>query len=293
MKLWHDISPNLITIENLFKSFYLFRKGKTKSNDLLLYERNLEDNLFDLYEKLKSKRYKPGPYTGFYINDPKVRLIHKANIEDRVVHHLTGQKLEEIFEPTYIAHSYACRKNKGTHKGVLDLQRFTKKVSRNNTRACFALKCDIKKFFASVNHGILFKEILSKRVKDKEFLNLLKKIIYSFYSDQPGRGLPIGNLTSQHFANIYLNELDQFIKHKLKVKYYLRYTDDFIILSPDKKYLTTLLPAIEKFLKEELFLDLHPKKIKFLNLEISISFLCPGPYTKKNLRLIISICFLK
>lgn len=236
------------------------------------FEYNLENNLFNLYEKLKNKTYIPGKYSSFYVHDPKQRLIHKAPVLDRVVHHLVSKKLEEIFEPTFIAHSYSCRDGKGTHKGLRDLQRFTKKVGKNNTNECWALKCDIKKFFASVNQDILFK-ILSKKIADSDFLSLIFKIIYSFSQGNTKKGMPIGNLTSQLFANIYLNELDQYVKHKLRIRFYLRYMDDFIILSDKKFRLTELIPVIKNFLKVNLDLELHPDKIKIINLNHGIDFL--------------------
>lgn len=221
--------------------------------------------------------FQPGEYIGFYIKDPKIRLIHKATVRDRVVHHIVSNELGPIFEPTFIAHSYSCRKNKGTHKGVLALQRMALKVSKNNSRTCWSVKCDVKKFFASVDHKILF-GILSKRIKDVDFLNLLWKIIDSFYSDRTvdlnhKKGIPIGNLTSQYFSNIYLNELDQFIKHKLRVKFYVRYADDFIILSESREYLEKIILPIEQFIVEKLNLQLHPNKIIFGKLNSGIDFL--------------------
>lgn len=244
---------------------------------MLLFERNLGQNLSDLYDTLKQKTYYPGEYVGFYIKDPKIRLIHKATVRDRVVHHIVSQMLEPIFEPTFIAHSYSCRKDKGTHRGVLALQKMVRKVSKNNSSICWSLKCDIRKFFASVNQKILF-EILSRKIKDEDFLNLLWKIIDSFHSDRTldlnnKKGIPIGNLTSQFFSNIYMNELDQFIKHELKVKYYLRYADDFIILSEDRQYLENLILSIENFLIKQLDLELHPNKIVFSKLRGGIDFL--------------------
>ncbi len=272
MKVYHNIYDNLITLENIFLSYSEFKEGKKKTKALIIFERHLEDNLFSLYEELQNRTYTPGSYTGFFITDPKVRQIHKASIKDRIVHHIVSRGLEEIFEPTFIAHSFSCRKNKGTHKGVMSLYAFARKVSKNNTRACWALKCDIRKFFASVNHEILFK-ILSKKIDDTDYLTILKKIIDSFNSGEINRGLPIGNLTSQFFANIYMNEFDQFVKHHLKIQYYLRYTDDFIFLSEDKAYLDNLLPKVKEYVKDSLDIELHPQKIIMSKYEKGIDFL--------------------
>jgi len=272
MKIYKDIYKRLTSIENIYFSFLEFRKDKKRSSEILKFERYIEDNLFSIYDKLKNKAYIPGEYSAFRITDPKMRLIHKAPLEDRIIHHVLCRGLEEIYEPIFIAHSYSCRKNKGTHKGVRDLFRFTKIVSRNNTRACWALKCDIRKFFASVDQNVLL-EILNKKIKDDDYLNILKLIIYGFNLCHENVGLPIGNLTSQYFANIYMNEFDQFVKHKLKVKYYIRYTDDFIILSQNKNYLTGLLDEMRYFLKYRLKIELHPDKIKFYTLKSGIDFL--------------------
>lgn len=273
MKIWNNLYNDLTTIEAILSGFEKFKKGKRKTPELLTFEKETNDNLSIFQNTLKNKTYSPGKYIKFYINDPKVRLIHKATLRDRIVHHVLSVGLEQIFEPIFIANSFACRKNKGTHKGVQKLAELTRKVSRNNTRACFALKCDIRKFFASIDHTILY-NLLTKKIADRDYLSILKKIIDSFQTDgEKNKGLPIGNLTSQYFGNIYMNELDQFIKHKLKIKYYLRYTDDFIILSPDKKYLEELLPEIVDFLKTKLELELHPDKIKFTTLAHGIDFL--------------------
>ncbi|KKS14254.1 MAG: Retron-type reverse transcriptase [Candidatus Daviesbacteria bacterium GW2011_GWB1_41_5] len=269
--------PKLITKKNIFRGWKEFLVGKKKKKDVIIFQSNLEENLSNLYTSLKQKTYRPGGYTGFYVRDPKIRLIHKATVSDRVVHHIVSIVLEIIYEQTFYAHSYSCRKNKGTHRGVIALQKMALKASRNNTRTCWALKCDVKKFFASVNQQILF-EILNRRIKDKDFLDLLHKIINSFYSDRADdlsnkKGIPIGNLTSQLFSNIYLDDLDQFIKHKLKVKYYIRYADDFVFLSHDKNYLENLVTPVKEFLKKELDLELHPDKILFKKLVGGIDFL--------------------
>lgn len=277
MKVWHNLYPKLITKKNIFRGWREFLVGKKKKKDVIYFQHNLEENLSTLYTSLKKQTYKPGLYTGFYVCDPKIRLIHKATVPDRVVHHIVSIILEKIYEPTFYAHSYSCRKDKGTHRGVIALQKMAKKVSKNNTRTCWVLKCDIKKFFASVNQRILF-EILKRRIKDQDFLELLHKIINGFYSDRTidlsnKKGIPIGNLTSQLFSNIYMDDLDQFIKHKLKIKYYIRYADDFMILSHDKTELEDLVGPIQTFLKHGLDLDLHPDKIIYRKLTSGVDFL--------------------
>lgn len=197
-----------------------------------------------------------------------MRQIHKATVTDRLVHHLVSNYLEKIFEPTFITHSYSSRKYKGTHKAVLTFQGMANRLSNCGQNTCWVLKLDIKKFFASVNHQILI-QILSKKISDRDFLNLLQKIIKSF----PEKGIPIGNLTSQHFANIYLNTLDEFITKKLGIPYYIRYADDFIILSQDRNYLLNLIPAIKNFLESELNLTLHPQKIILRKFRSGVDFL--------------------
>ena len=267
----HSNYLNLISIENLFQAWSEFRKGKTKRLDVQEFERHLEDNLFDLFNSLKNKTYRHGDYQSFYVQDPKQRHIHKARVSDRVVHHLLYTFLYNLFDKSFVYDSYSCRLNKGTHKGVKRLEEFTRKVSRNYTNNCFALKLDIKKFFASIDHKILIK-LLEKKIIDKDILWLLAQIIFSFNLNEE-KGIPLGNLTSQIFANIYLNELDQFVKHKLKIKYYLRYADDFLILSETKNYLLQYINELKKYLVNELELELHPKKIISRKLNWGIDFL--------------------
>lgn len=236
------------------------------------FEWQLEENIFALHHLLRARHYHHGPYEAFYIQDPKQRLIHKATVQDRVLHHAIFKVLNPIFEPTFIAHSYSCRIDKGTHKGVISLSNMLRKVSKNNTGACFALKCDVRKFFASVDQNILI-NILERKIADKTMLSLLRKIVYSFDKAEPRKGLPIGNLTSQLFANVYMNEFDQFIKHELRVKHYVRYTDDFVIVSDNTDYLYSLLPRIRKFLSDKLALNLHPNKVSVRKYSQGIDFL--------------------
>ncbi|MBI2007253.1 MAG: group II intron reverse transcriptase domain-containing protein [Candidatus Blackburnbacteria bacterium] len=250
-----------ISINNLFQAWNEFRKGKSKRKDVQVFARSLEDNLFSLQQNLKDKIYSHGGYQSFYVQDPKQRHIHKAAVADRVVHHLLYKFLYQIFDPAFIYDSYSCRLGRGTHKGVDRLVKLLRKASRNNTRVCWALKCDIRKFFHSMDHEILI-DLLRKKIKDENILWLLAEVVNSFHSELGKRkGIPLGNLTSQIFANIYLNEFDQFIKHKLKTRYYLRYADDFLILSPDKPELLQYIDILKSFLLDNLDLELHPKKI--------------------------------
>ncbi len=172
---------SLISIDNLFQAWEEFKKGKRKKYDVMVFERNLEDNLFNLHQKLKSKTYKHGPYQEFYVNDPKRRHIHKAEVNDRIVHHLLYKYLYNVFDKTFIFDSYSCRLGKGTHKAVLRLEKFARIVSKNYTQDCWALKLDIRKFFASVDHEIL-KKLISKKVKDPAILRLVNQVIESFQS---------------------------------------------------------------------------------------------------------------
>ncbi|MGH8916864.1 MAG: reverse transcriptase domain-containing protein, partial [Actinomycetes bacterium] len=230
------IEPN-----SLFQAWKEFRLGKGKRLDVQEFERYLEDNLFDLHKSLEKKTYRHGGYHAFYVQDPKRRHIHKAQVKDRIVHHLLYQYLYSLFDKTFIYDSYSCRVEKGTHKGVERLAQFSRIVSRNYSSTCWALKCDIRKFFASVDHQILL-TLLKDKKEDSDILWLLSQIIDSFQSDRgKGSGIPLGNLTSQVFANIYMNELDQFVKHTLKIKYYIRYADDFVLLSNNKDDLLKLI----------------------------------------------------
>jgi len=259
MKTYNNIFNEIISSENLFLAWDAFKKDKRNKSDVMAFEWNLEKNIFQLHRELQNKTYKHGPYAGFYINDPKRRHIHKALVRDRILHHAIFSVINPIFEPTFINSSFSCRIGFGTHKGVDFLQKIIRKVSRNGKNPCFMLKCDIKKFFDSVDHAILL-SIMEKRIKDNGAMWLLRSVIES-YETNYAKGIPIGNLTSQFFANIYMNEFDYFIKHRLKIKNYARYTDDFVIVGENRKCLKDLLPTVNGFLKNNLLLNLHPNKI--------------------------------
>ena len=229
------------------------------------------DNIISLHQDLTNCVYHHGPYQAFNINDPKPRNIHKASVRDRLLHHAIYRVLYPFFDRTFISDSFSCRLNKGTHKALNRFRKFGYKVSKNNTKTCWVLKCDIKKFFDNIDHEILI-YILKGYIPDKDIIWLLSDIIRSF-SSKPNKGLPLGNLTSQLLVNIYMNQFDQFVKHKLKVKYYIRYADDFVVLSQDKSWLEELFPKVGDFLSENFKLNLHPDKIFIKTLNSGIDFL--------------------
>ena len=219
------------------------------------------DNIFALRRALLKKTYVHGGYQAFNISDPKPRSIHKASVRDRLLHHLLYQPLYPHFDRLFIYDSYSCRDNKGTHKAMARFRVFARKVSKNNTRTCWILKCDIRKFFASIDHGIL-KAILAKHIADADLLWLIGQVIDSFHLEGAlGIGLPLGNLTSQLFVNVYMNEFDQFVKRELKVGPYIRYADDFVFLSENKTALQEIIPVVSSFLNERLKLSMHPNKV--------------------------------
>jgi len=255
IKFSHSFN-DIISIENLLEAWNEFIKGKRKRKDVREFSLNLIDNVISLYNDLASHNYVHGSYQAFKISDPKPRDIHKASVRDRLLHHAIYRILYPFFDRIFISDSFSCRLNKGTHRALNRFRSFAYKVSKNNTRVCWILKCDIKKFFANIDHEILT-NILAKYIPDENVLWLLKQIIESFYSIKPGTGLPLGNLTSQLLVNIYMNEFDRFVKHKLKVKYYVRYADDFVIFLESKRGVENLLSKIRQFLNENLKLNLY------------------------------------
>ena len=195
------------------------------------------DNIIALHRDLKTRTYHHSPYHQFIIADPKPRLIHKATVRDRVVHRAVYRALYWHFHPRFIHDSYSCRLGRGTHKALDRFRSLAYQASQNHTKTLWVLKCDIKKFFTSIDQTILL-NLLQTHVTDPDSMNLIREIISSFHSTKPNVGLPLGNLTSQLFANVYLDELDQFIKHDLKQKFYVCYADDFLVLSLSESFLT-------------------------------------------------------
>lgn len=222
------------------------------------FEANREDNLFHAIEVLKDGTYQPGEYRVFKVWEPKERIIMALPFFDRVIQHMIVNFIEPIFEKRFLFHSYACRKGKGVHEASKTLSKWIYELEVVQGKKIYAIKGDIHHYFQSVSHDILKAEI-RRYISDKALLKILDRIIDHNGIFPPGVGIPVGNLTSQLFANVYLNKLDQFVKHELKVKYYVRYMDDFIILSEDPAELRRLLAIIEEFLRRELRLELNPK----------------------------------
>ena len=262
---------DVISVENLFFSWKIFRRGKRSKKDVAEFELNLEDNIFCLHEELVAGRWKPDPYIEFYVQDPKLRKIHKASVRDRVLYQAVYATLYQIFDKHFIHDSYSSRDKKGTHRGVKRFEGFARKATENHTRAGFALKCDIRKFFDSIDHDVLI-SIIKRKVRDEKFLGLIIRIVKSF-SVTEGKGLPLGNVTSQVLANIYFNEFDQYVKHVLKIVYYIRYCDDFVLLGNSREFLENSIPRIGLFLYEKLKLELHPRKVIMRKIHHGVDFL--------------------
>lgn len=254
-------------------SWQEFLNGKRKRKDVAKFSIHFMDNILALYYELREKTYKHGSYHAFKINDPKPRDIHKASVRDRIVHHAIYKSLYPYFEKKFIFDSYSCRDDKGTHRAINRFREFGWRTSLNHNKTVWVLQCDIKKFFASIDHKIL-KTILIKHIIDKDILWLLSQIIDSFRSkEEEDVSLPLGNVTSQLLINVYMNEFDQYIKRELKIKYYIRYADDFLILSTDKTYLESLIPKISLYLQSNLKLSLHKNKIRIKTFSSGIDFL--------------------
>jgi retron-type reverse transcriptase len=270
MKRIGNLYQQVYSFDNLLISYYAARKRKSAKNYAIDFEWNLEKELLQIQKELRDKTYEPGKYQQFKIYDPKLRDIFVAPFHDRIVHHALYNVIEPIFDKGFIYDSYACRKGKGTHQGMLRLKSFLMSLNKKcGGRDFYVLKCDIRKYFDSVDKDILF-SLLTRKIKDKDILWLVNKIINSTFGS---KGMPIGNLTSQLFANVYLNELDKFIKHNLKVKYYVRYVDDFILLSESRRQLKEWRNLVREFLKNELLLELHPQKQEICPAKIGVDFL--------------------
>jgi RNA-directed DNA polymerase len=268
---------------NLVIAWRKARKGKTNVYYVKEFEKNLEKNLLDLYYELKNKTYRPKPLVNFILRDPKTRKISKSDFRDRIVHHAICNIIEPIFERIFINDSCANRIGKGNLFALERFEKFIRKVSRNgkingwfnsNQVKGRCLKCDIKHYFEEVDHEILI-NIIKRKIADEGIIWLIKEILNNVSVQLGGeskKGMPLGNLTSQFFANIYLNELDYFVKHILKAKYYIRYVDDFVILHESKEQLGIWKEQIDRFLREKLKIELHPQKSRIIPLSKGIDF---------------------
>ena len=250
-----------LTYEKLLDAHIKSRKGKGYRKEIILFNLKQEEYIMWLYEKLKNKTYKHGGYSEFYVTEPKVRKIEKSRYLDRIVHRwVVDNFLEPCYVPKFINTSYACLKERGMHRAALYVKD-TMKHCKIKWDEYYILKMDVAKYFDNINKKILLK-ILERNIKDPDLMWLIKEILYA---NKREKGLEIGNYTSQMFANIYLNEIDQYVKHKLKVKYYCRYLDDSIVIVKTKKEAKEILEKIRKYLKENLELELNKKTQIFKN----------------------------
>jgi RNA-directed DNA polymerase len=277
---------SLFSFARVHRAWLDCRKGKRNHRSALEFESRLEESLFQLTAELQGGTYQPGPSTCFITERPKLREIFAASFRDRVVHHLIVSHLNPLWEPAFIHDSCACRKEKGTHAAVLRVQSFFRKCSANGTRACWFLHADVRSFFMRIDKQILYDRLIARLRKRKppwagEMEWLLERVVFrdpapdalrrgqlrlfdlvpehkSLFHTANRTGLPIGNYTSQFFANVYLDVLDQYAKHVLKVPYYLRYVDDVVMVSRDRNQLEEWEGRMGELLGAELRLEWNP-----------------------------------
>lgn len=280
MKTVKNIYSDIASFENLLMSAHQAAKGKKECEYVLKFFSKLEDHLHDLRNELVDQSYQPGEYSTFFIYEPKKRKISAAPFRDRVVHHALINIIGPILEKSFIYDSYANRKGKGTHRAIKRFQGYLRQFD-------YVLKCDLKKYFPTIDHQIL-KELIRRKISDKETLWLIDLIIDNsnpqefvldffdgdslFAPTERRKGLPIGNLTSQYFANYYLDGLDHFVKEKLQCPAYIRYVDDFCMFGNYKKQLWHWLHAIEKYVAD-LRLKLNPLRTILCPSHVGIPFL--------------------
>lgn len=273
MKTIKRVFEKIVDYENLYAAYLAARLSKRYRNEVLGFSARLEENLVRIQEELLNGTYRMGRYREFYIYEPKQRLIMAQPFRDRVVQWAIYRILHPLFVKSYISDSHACIDGRGVHSGVQRLHYWLKMVNKKPEKYYY-LKLDISKYFYRIDHEILT-NILRRKIKDEKLLALLDKIINSEtnFGLPPGmapgevkkserissKGMPVGNLSSQMFANLYLNELDQYCKRTMKIRYYVRYMDDVIILHDDKKMLHAWKNQIDAFLQENLRLDLNDK----------------------------------
>jgi retron-type reverse transcriptase len=263
----NNLFDKITSFENLILAAKKSRKGKKSKIATQKFDIELETNIINLQKEFRNFTYTTGEYKSFFINDSKKRLITAAPYKDRIVHHAIINVIGEVFEKSFIYDTYSCIKEKGTHKAI---QRYKVFCAKNE----YVLKCDVKKYFHNINHDILFGQI-QRKIKCQNTLKLIKLIIASKYDkecDGVYHGIPIGNLTSQMFANIYLNDFDHYLKEVLKIKSYIRYCDDFVVFESDKKLLGDIRSKIIKYL-DNLDLNIHENKAKIYKVNDGVNFL--------------------
>ena len=248
----------LFDFQNLYKAHRKARLGKQGTREVIDFEMNLAQNLTEISDSLKNHTYGMSGYYSFMVHDPKDRIIHALHYRDRVVQHcLCDEVLAPLLDKKLIYDNAACRQMKGTHFALDRVTGFMREFYRKNGTDGYFLKCDIRKFFDNIDHDVL-KEKLGKVIKDAEVQQLLYQIIDS-YEKTPGKGLPLGNQTSQWFAIYYLDSFDRLIKEQLHVKFYSRYMDDCVLIHNDKEYLQRCRAEMEQYVNEQLHLEFNQK----------------------------------
>ncbi len=266
-KSMNNIFYDKLKFSKMLNAYERAAKNKHKCKEIITYEFDLANNITTTLKQLYAGVYKVGLYRQFKIYEPKERIIQSLPFRDRIVQQWYVEEfIKPIFVPKFIQDSYACLENKGVHRGVKKLNKYMYEYYKINKKF-YILKCDVSKFFYSINKKKLY-EIIERYVKDKAFLKLTKDLICH---DKSQVGIPIGNYTSQYFANIYLNELDHFVKEKLRIKYYVRYMDDFVLLLKDKGECKIILEQIKEFLDKELGLKLN-KKTNYFKCNQGVNF---------------------
>jgi RNA-directed DNA polymerase len=255
MRSEKKLFERVVDFKNLHHAFLGASHGKRDRPAVQEFEYHLETHLWQMRRELEAGIYQFGRFHRFWIEDPKRREIRAAPFRDRVVHHALFNVLDPIFRRGFIADSYACIPGRGTHLAVERYRQFVRARAGRGYR----VQCDIKSYFASIDHQVLM-ELLSRRIGDERLLSLLRRLV-DHGAERPGRGMPIGNLTSQLFANVYLDVLDHFVKERLQVRHYIRYMDDFLLLASDRREARHRLRSVRAYLRQRLRLELNPRRV--------------------------------
>ena len=302
LELFDRADVGTVALEDIFAAYYDCRKNKRRTMNAMAFEADFEDNLVQLWKDVNDRSYQPGKSIAFIVTEPVQREVFAADFRDRIVHHLIINKLNHLFEAQFINDSYSCREGKGTLYGVNRIAEFIRECSENYTKDCYILKMDIQSFFMSIDKKILFhklREFVLENYHEQDqqlIIELIYKVVFnnpesncnikgrrsdwkglpkskSLFTVDKDKGLPIGNLTSQIFANFYLNFFDKFVVENCGIKYYGRYVDDFVIVHPDKAFLLELKEKLKAFIKDELAMTLHPKKVYLQHYSKGVKFI--------------------